>query len=92
MPPSANQPFSAFRRILAKDQVEVAIAEERQGVELAPNDPRPHLALGLALVRAGQKQEAKRELETAIELAKKDPRVQNHEVRAQQELERLDRS
>ena len=53
-----------FLRVKDLDQ---AIGEGRQAVEMAPNDPRPHLALGRALVQAGQKEEAKREFETTID-------------------------
>ncbi len=69
--------------------VDEALAEGRTAVELAPADPRTHLSLGLALIRAGQKDAARRELETAIELAKPNPVFRNAEVRAQQEIERL---
>ena len=75
-----------FRRA---DQIENAIAEAQEAIALAPNDPRPHLALGRAFVRAGQKQEAQQELETAVNLAKQDPRFRNQEVWAQQELDRM---
>jgi Flp pilus assembly protein TadD len=60
-------------------------------VELGPNDPRTHLALGLSLARGGQKEEARGELDKAAELAKDDVRFRNQEVRARQELEGLDR-
>lgn len=66
-----------------------AILEGRQAVELGPNDPRTHLALGLALARGGQKEEARSELNNASALAKDDARFRNHEVRARQELERM---
>lgn len=66
-----------------------AIVEGRLAVELAPNDPRPHLALGLALNRSGQKEEARSELENAAEMAKADSRFRNAEVRARQELDRM---
>jgi hypothetical protein len=68
-----------------------AISEARQAVELGPNDPRTHLALGLSLARGGQKEEARGELDKAAELAKDDVRFRNQEVRARQELEGLDR-
>lgn len=74
---------------LRMKQVEDAIFEGRQAVELGPGDPRTHLALGLALSQAGQKDEARRELESAVELAKPDPRFRIAEVRAKQELERI---
>jgi hypothetical protein len=46
----------------------------RKAVELSPNNVRPHLALELALARGGQKEEARSELEKAVELAKADVR------------------
>jgi hypothetical protein len=77
-----------FMRVNDFDQ---AISEARQAVELGPNDPRTHLALGLSLARGGQKEEARGELDKAAELAKDDVRFRNQEVRARQELEGLDR-
>ena len=74
---------------LRVNEIDHALAEGRQAVELAPNDPRPHLALGLALSRTDQKAEARRELETAVGLAKIDSRFRNTEVTAQQALEKL---
>jgi hypothetical protein len=74
---------------LRMNDVDQSIAEARQALELGPNDPRTHLALGLALARAGQKEEARSELDKAAELAKVDVRFRNQEVRARQELERM---
>lgn len=74
---------------LSVNDVDQATAEARQAVELAPNDPRPHLALGRALVQAGQKEEAKREFETTIDLARSDPGFRNQQFQAQKELDRL---
>ena len=76
---------------LRVNDIDQAISEALQAVELGPNDARPHLALGLALARGGQKEEARSELKKAAELAKDDPRFRNQEVRANQELERIDR-
>jgi tetratricopeptide (TPR) repeat protein len=70
-------------------RVEEAVAEGRQAVGLGAADPRTHLSLGLALARAGQKEEARKEFEAAVELAKADPVFRNAEVRARQEIERL---
>lgn len=75
-----------FLRINDIDQ---AISEGRQAAGLGPDDPRTHLALGLALARSGQKEEARSELGKAAELAKADARFRNQEVRARQELGRL---
>ncbi len=69
--------------------LEDAVAEGREAVRLGGSDPRTHLALGLALARAGQKEEAIHELETTVRQAKADPRFRIAEVRAQQELGRL---
>lgn len=74
---------------LRNNRIDEAAAEGREAVTLGLGDPRTHLALGLALVRTGQKNEARRELEKAVELAKLDPRFRNHEVRARQELEKM---
>ena len=78
-----------FMRVNDIDQ---SISEARQAVELGPNDPRTHLALGLSLARGGQKEVARNELNKAAELAKDDARFRNQEVRANQELERLNRN
>ncbi len=75
--------------LLRVGDIHQAIGEGRLAVELAPNDPRPHLALGLALARGEQKEEARNELEKAAELAKAESRFRNTEVRARQELEKL---
>ena len=76
-------------QFLRLNKTEEAVAEGRAAVEIAPNDPRPHLALGLALIRAGQKEEAHGELEKTIELAKLNPVFRNAEIRAQTEIEKL---
>jgi len=74
---------------LRASDVDNAIAEGRQAAELGRDDPRTHLALGLALGRSGQKEEARSELAKAAELANADVRFRNQEVRARQELERM---
>ena len=74
---------------LRANDLDQAIKEGREAAELGPNDPRTHLALGLALARSGQKEAARSELEKAAELAKADPRFRNQEVRARFELERM---
>ena len=70
-------------------ELDKAITEAREAVRLGASDPRTHLALGLALARTGQNEEAIQELETAAGQAKADPRFRNAEVRAQRELDRL---
>lgn len=74
---------------LRVNDLEQAISEGRQAAELGPNDPRTHLALGLALARSGQKEEARNELDKAVQLAKIDVRFRNQEVRARQEIGRM---
>jgi tetratricopeptide (TPR) repeat protein len=74
---------------LRANNLDQAISEGRQAAELGPNDPRTHLALGQALARSGQKEEAHRELEKAWELSKADVRFRNQEVQARQQLERM---
>jgi hypothetical protein len=69
--------------------VEEAVAEGRLAVELGPHDSRTHLAVGLALASSGQKEEARRELDKAAELAHADVRFRNQEVWARRELGRL---
>ncbi len=77
--------------LASKKQFDEAIAEAHTGVELAPNDPRVHLGIGLILTQAGRKDDARREFETAIELARSEPTLfRNAEVRAKQELRNLD--
>ena len=67
-----------------------AIADGRKAVELAPDNPRSHLVLGLSLSRAKQTDEARRELETTIKLAEANPALfRPAEVRARTELRRL---
>jgi tetratricopeptide (TPR) repeat protein len=90
--PLAAAMSRAYRsgQFLRVNQINEAVAEGSEAVRLAPEDPRTHLALGLALLRAGQKDEARKELETAAESAKINPAFRNAEVRARQELERLE--
>jgi hypothetical protein len=66
-----------------------AVADAARAVELAPGDPRSRLAFGTALARNGKKEEARRELDKAVEAARADPTFRNVELRARQELERL---
>lgn len=70
---------------------EEAVADGRKAVKLGPDDSRTHISLGIALAQAGQKDEARREFGMVIETAKLNPSLfRNAEVRAQQELKRLD--
>ena len=77
-------------QFLRLNRVDEAVKEGQMAVDLAPADSRTHLSLALALVRAGKIDEARRELGKTIELAKPNPVFRNIEVRAQQEVERLD--
>ena len=86
---AAMSHFYRSGALLRMNRVDDALAEGREAIRLGPEDPRPHLALGLALLKADQKEEARKELETVVELAKPDPRFRNAEVRAQQEIKRL---
>jgi hypothetical protein len=81
--------FHRANHFLRVNDPENALIEARQAVELAPQDPRPHLVLGLALDRTGDTETARRELETAAAIAATDPRLRNMEVRARQELSKL---
>ena len=74
---------------LSVKDVDQAVAEARQAVELAPDDPRIHLVLGRALAAAGKKEEARDVLGKAAELAKSDSRFRQYEVQALKELERI---
>ena len=89
--PLAAAMSHAYRagQFLRAGGVAEAVAEGRRAVELGGGDPRTHLALGLALARAGQREGAREEFEAAVALAVADPVFRNAEVRARQELERL---
>ena len=76
----------AFLRL---GDIENAVTEARIAINLFNDDPRPHLALGLALSRAKQVDEARRELSTAENLSEGKPVFRNAEVRAKQELSKL---
>lgn len=87
---------AALSRVVRTNQLvrfkrfDEAITEGRASVEIAPEDARTHLALALALLRADQKTEAKREFEATIEAAKSNPTLfRNQEVLAKKELESL---
>lgn len=75
-------------QFLGLKQIEEALNEAKQAVEIAPEDPRTHLALGLAMVKNGQKPEARQAFEKVLETSNK-PIFRNEEVRAKQEIERL---
>lgn len=67
-----------------------AIVDGQKAVELGPGDPRTHLALGTALARVGRKDEAKASFRRAIEVSRSNVIFRNQEIRASQEIERLE--
>ncbi len=73
-------------------RLDEAVADGQNSVELAPNDPRPHLALAFALRRSNRPDEARRELETSIKLAKANPSMvfEWTKFQAQNALRRLE--
>ncbi len=78
-------------QLVRLNRFEEALTDGRKAVELAPNHPRTHLWLGIALARIGQKDEARREFEMAIRFVEANPSLfRNVELRARQELKRLD--
>lgn len=87
---------AALSRVVRANQLvrfnrfDEAITEGRAAVKIAPEDARTHLALGFSLLRAEQKDEAKREFEAVIETSRINPTLyRNQEVLAKLELERL---
>jgi 4-amino-4-deoxy-L-arabinose transferase-like glycosyltransferase len=77
-------------QLLRLGQVEEAVASARQAVQLADYDPRPHLSLGLALLRAGNKAEASLELAAVLETARGNlPLFRNLDARARFELQKM---
>ncbi len=75
---------------IRQNRFEEALTDAVQAVEHAPDDARPHLVLGLVLLRTGQKDAAARELEKANEALKANPvMLRNPETRTLQELKRL---
>lgn len=88
--PVAAAMSRAYRsgQFLRLNQIDEALTEARLAVELAPEDARTQLAFGLALLRAGQKPEARRAFEKVVELAPASPVYRNAEVRALLELEK----
>lgn len=89
--PVAAAMSHAYRsgQFLRQNRVDEAIAEGSLAAGLAPDDPRTHLALGLALSRAGRKDEARNELGLTIELSRSRAVFRNPEVRALLEVDRL---
>jgi hypothetical protein len=76
---------------LRQNRFEEALTDASRAVELFPDDARPHIAFGLALLRTGQTAAARRELERANETLKSNPvLLRASEIRAHQELKRLE--
>lgn len=87
---SALSYVARSQQLVLMNRFEEAIADGRQAIALLPDDARSHYALGVALARADQRDEARREFETTIQLAKSNPEIfRQAEMRARAELERL---
>lgn len=56
-------------QLIELNRLDEAVAAGQKSVELAPDDPRPHLALALALSTINRPDEARSELERCIKLA-----------------------
>lgn len=70
-PPPADleRLLAAGQRGLAAGELERAKDFLQRALELAPDDPRVHLRLGLVLWKSGEQTEARRHLEIVLELA-----------------------
>ena len=67
-----------------------AIADGRKAVELAPDDPRMHLFLGITLARAGKNDEARQALEATVRLAQSNLELfRGAQEDAEEELQKL---
>jgi hypothetical protein len=67
-----------------------ALTDASEAVELAPNDPRPYLAHGIALLRSGHKDAAREALIKAEEALRANPvLLRQPENRARQELKSI---
>ncbi|HEY8563459.1 MAG TPA: glycosyltransferase family 39 protein [Pyrinomonadaceae bacterium] len=72
--------------LIRLNRLDEAVADASKAVELAPADARTRLALA----RSGQRDAARGEFEKTIEAARVNPVYRNAEVRARQELRRLE--
>ena len=82
--------YGRARQLIGMNRFEEAALDGAKAVELAPDDPNEHYVLGLALVRSGRGDEARREFETAIRLAAVNPPMFRRAERdSQGELQRL---
>lgn len=87
---SALSYVARSQQLLRMNRFNEAIVDGRQAINLLPDDARSHYALGNALARADQPDEARREFETTIQLAKLNPALfRQAEMRARAELEQL---
>ncbi len=78
-------------QLIGLNRFDEAVADGLKAVELAPNDPRPHLALGVAFSRRSRPDEARREFETSVKFAEANPSMvfEWTKWQAQSELRRL---
>ena len=78
-------------QLIELNRFDEAVADANKAVELAPNDPRPHLVLATAFSRSNQTDEARRELETSVKLAEANPSMvfEWTKFQAQNQLRRL---
>ena len=87
---SALSYVARSQQLVRMNRFEEAIVDGRQAINLLPDDARSHYALGVALARADQRDEARREFEATIQLAKSNPALfRQAEMRAGAELEQL---
>ncbi len=78
------------RQYRSLKRFDAAIADGRKAVELAPDDPRMHLFLGITLARAGKNDEARQELEATVRLAQANLELfRGAQESAQEELKKL---
>jgi hypothetical protein len=83
---------SRAEQLLDRNQPEEALTEARQAVSLGPDDPRNHITLALVLKRIGNTQEARDELNKAIQVTESDAAAWRREKnRAEKELEKLNK-
>jgi tetratricopeptide (TPR) repeat protein len=82
--------YGRARQLIDLNRFEEAAVDGAKAVELAPDDPNMHYVLGLALVRSGRRDEARREFEAAIRLAAINPPIfRRAEMDSKGELQRL---
>jgi hypothetical protein len=79
------------QQLVRRERFEEAVADGRRAVELAPNDPRTHFWLGMALANAKQTEDARSELKMSIQLSQTnvDYALGGLRPKAERELKRL---